>query len=271
MTKSSPNAPRIPRIVVTTSWDDDDRSGLRLAQLLQAHGIAGTFYVPTGNLGQGNAFSVADLRGLAADGFEIGAHTVTHPILTQIDRSQLEYEVGHCKQQLQQALGETVTTFCYPRGRSNSAVIAAVRNAGYSGARGTLMLCTQSDFSPFALPTTLQAYPHRRENYLRNLVRHRAGLTLARNFSKLIHYENWVELGKQSFDEVLRTGGIWHLYGHPWEIARLDLWARLEELLGYVRARSDVSYVTNAALLDLPAGRKDSAGTEKDRATTFAH
>lgn len=271
MTESLPIPSRGPRVVVSTSWDDDDRSGLKLAHMLQAYGIPGTFYVPTANLGQGNAFSIADLRSLSADGFEIGAHTVTHPVLTQIDGSQLDFEIGHCKQALQQGLGQEVTTFCYPRGRFNAAVIAAVRNAGYRGARGTLMLRTQRDFSPFAIPTTLQAYPHRRANYLRNLIRHRAGLTLLRNFADLLHYENWLQLGRQTFDDVRRTGGVWHLYGHPWEIAKLNLWGQLEELLGYVGTRSQVTYLTNAALIDLQTQRKDAAKPEEDRATTFAH
>ena len=271
MTESLPIASRLPRVVVTTSWDDEDRSGLKLARILQAHGIAGTFYVPTANLGQGNAFTIADLRSLAADAFEVGAHTVTHPILTQIDRSQLDFEVGHCKQQLQQALGQEVTSFCYPRGRFNASVAAAVRKAGYRGARGTLMLCTRPQFSPFAIPTTLQAYPHRRSNYLRNLLRHRAGLTLLRNVAHVLQFESWLQLGRHTFDHVLRTGGVWHLYGHPWEIAKLNLWGQVEELLGYVGARSQVTYLTNAALIDLQTQRKDTAKTEEDRATTYAH
>ncbi len=266
MTKSSQTSSSFPRVVVTTSWDDEDRTGLKLAELLQAHGIRGTFYVPTGRLGQGNAFSVADLRSLAAGGFEIGAHTVTHPILTEINGSQLLFEVGHCKEQLEQALGEEVSTFCYPRGRFNNAVRAAVQDAGYRGARGTLMLCTRKRFSPFAIPTTLQAYPHRRENYLRNLMRERAVATFVSRVPQLLRYENWLQLGKSTFDRVLPRGGVWHLYGHPWELERLNLWGDLEKLLRYIGRRREVCYTTNAALIEMLPARERHAEVKENRA-----
>src|SRR4051812_2497383 len=41
-----------PRVVVTTSWDDDAVSGLDIAQLLGERRLPGTFYVPTGQLGE---------------------------------------------------------------------------------------------------------------------------------------------------------------------------------------------------------------------------
>ena len=41
----------MPRVFVTTSWDDEDRSGLKVAQLLSRNRLPGTFYVPTGRLG----------------------------------------------------------------------------------------------------------------------------------------------------------------------------------------------------------------------------
>lgn len=269
MKSSSQVRSQLQRVVVTTSWDDDDRGGLRVAQLLQAHGIAGTFYVPTAKLGEGNAFSAADLRNLVVDGFEIGAHTVSHPILPTLDAARLAFEVGHCKEQLQQMLGQEVTTFCYPRGRFNQAVISAVRHAGYRGARGTLMLSTGHDFSPFAIPTTLQAYPHTRSNYLRNFIRQRAVSTLLRNIPELLRYDGWFQLARRTFDRVLENGGVWHLYGHPWEIEKLNLWPQLHELFQYVGGHKDVAYLTNASLVGA-AQRKEHSVANK-AATTLAH
>jgi hypothetical protein len=60
-----------------------------------------------------------------------------------------------------------------------------------------------------------------------------------------------VELGKRFFDQILKRGGIWHLYGHSWEIEQLDIWADLREILDYVAHHKDVSYVTNGQLLSL--------------------
>jgi peptidoglycan/xylan/chitin deacetylase (PgdA/CDA1 family) len=252
----------MPRVFVTTSWDDDDRSGLKVAELLSRHRLRGTFYVPTGKLGGDSLFAAEDLRALAAAGFEIGAHSVSHAILTSLGPLDLAREISECKKVLQQILGTEITMFCYPKGRFNAKVVGAVRNAGYRGARGTQMLASNNTFHRFAIPTTVQAFPHRRSNYVRNLVRLGAVRSLLESIPDLVRFQNWLELGKAMFDRVLRDGGVWHLYGHPWEIQKLGLWAQLEEMLEYVGNRSGVLYVTNGQLLDLIKGGA-STGSEK--------
>jgi peptidoglycan-N-acetylglucosamine deacetylase len=254
------------RVFVTTSWDDDDRSGLKVAELLSRHGLRGTFYVPSGKLGSDSRFAAEDLRALAAAGFEIGAHTVTHAILTGLGPHELTREVSECKRVLQQIVGTEITMFCYPKGRFNVEVVDAVRLAGYRGARGTQMLASNNAFHRFAIPTTVQAYPHHRSNYVRNLVRLRAVRALIESIPDLVRFQNWLQLGKARFDRVLRDGGVWHLYGHPWEIQKLGLWAQLEEMLEYAGNRSGVLYVTNGQLLDF-VKRDAAAGSEKEADT----
>ena len=60
---------------------------------------------------------------------------------------------------------------------------------------------------------------------------------------------SWVELGKTLFDQTLRDGGIWHLYGHSWEIEELGLWDDLKRMLDYVRNRPGVIYANNSQAL----------------------
>ena len=65
---------------------------------------------------------------------------------------------------------------------------------------------------------------------------------------------DWLELAKKLFDSVLQNGGIWHLYGHSWEIDDLGLWEDLEQILDYVCNRKGVTYVPNWELIRfLPA------------------
>ncbi len=255
------------RVIVTTSWDDDAASGLRVAEMLASKGLAGTFYVPTGRLGEGSALRASDLRSLSANGFEIGAHTVSHAILTQVRGPDLRREVEECKQVLQQILGEPVTTFCYPKGRFNAEVVRIVREAGYQGARSTRMLASDALFSQFAMPTTVQAYPHTRANYVRNLLRPGAIGALVTSAPDLISFGNWLQLGKRLFDRVLRHGGIWHLYGHPWEIEKLNLWPQLEEIFAYVSRRESVTYCTNGQLLKPAPERAAAEPIESKHAT----
>ena len=67
--------------------------------------------------------------------------------------------------------------------------------------------------------------------------------------------ENWVELAKILFDSVLRNGGLWHLYGHSWEIEELRLWDSLKEVLDYVSNRHGVLYLANGPVVNLRADK----------------
>ena len=61
--------------------------------------------------------SSAQLRQLSAAGMGIGAHTVSHPILTRIGDEQARQEMADGKQQLERLLGKPVTLFAYPNGK----------------------------------------------------------------------------------------------------------------------------------------------------------
>ena len=235
---------------VTTSWDDGQREDLKLAELLAARGLPATFYVPTGSLGKDAAMSVKEVRELSNASFEIGAHTVTHPILTQVSRSAARCEVGECKQHLEDLLGREVSSFAYPKGRYNSEVVALVGQAGYRCARGLRMLSLSRDFPPFEMPVTVQAYPHHWASYARNLLRRGEVPALAKFSVQIGRSKNWVELGKNLFDRALRDGGAWHLLGHSWETERLGGWHELKEMLDYVSQRPGVRYFTNGQLCE---------------------
>jgi peptidoglycan-N-acetylglucosamine deacetylase len=242
-----------PRIV-TTSWDDGDRADLKLAEGLQSRGIGGTFYIPITPYRGQQALDGAELRSLSSEGFEIGAHGFSHKLLWGLAAEELAKEVGPCKPTLEDILGSEVRMFCYPCGRYDSNVVRALKDAGYCGARTVRMLATRLNFKPFEMPTTVQIFPHPRSNYLRNLARARKLEGLQVYLAQSQRLGNWVELSKRLFDSVLQNGGIWHLYGHSWEIEELGLWEDLGKILDYVCKRKGVMYLPNRELLRfLPA------------------
>ena len=57
------------------------------------------------------------VRMLRREGFEIGAHTVNHPILAQIGMEEARNEIDEGRRQLETLVGEPVTIFAYPNGR----------------------------------------------------------------------------------------------------------------------------------------------------------
>ena len=235
--------------VVTTSWDDGDPRDIQIAEMLQSRGARGTFYVPTIGFNGGPTLSPLQTRLLATQGFEIGAHGMSHHTLPKFRGKELKREVSVCKAKLEEILGEPVRMFCYPQGRYSARVVGALKDAGYEGARTTRMLACDLRFDSFEMPTTLQVYPHERSVYIKNIVR--AG-NLPRFCDYMLRFricESWVELGKRLFDRVLSDGGVWHLVGHSWEIERMGLWDQLREMLDYVSSHKEVLYLTNREVL----------------------
>jgi peptidoglycan/xylan/chitin deacetylase (PgdA/CDA1 family) len=230
--------------IVTTSWDDGNPKDLRIADLLHARGIGGTFYVPFSHEGY-QVLNGSDLRFLKREGFEIGGHGLSHLTLPRLPTQEIDREVRGCKEKLEDVLGEPVDSFCYPRGRFNRRVQHCLRTAGYQRARTVRMLAISTDFDPFEMPTTVQVYPHARSTYVKNLVKARNIVGLCRYALQCRRLDSWVDLGRRLFDSVLKDGGIWHLYGHSWDIEELGLWGDLQELLDYVSKRSGVAYMSN--------------------------
>jgi peptidoglycan-N-acetylglucosamine deacetylase len=248
------------RTLVTTSWDDGDRADLRLAKMLAACKVAGTFYVPVRAYGGRPSLTPADLKNLSAENFEIGAHSVNHKLLWGLSPKELADEIDPCKPFLEDILGKQVRMFCYPCGRYDANVIRAVQKAGYQGARTVRMLSTRLEFNRYEMPTTVQIMPHAKSGYIRNVLRARKIEGVQVFLGNMTRLGNWLELSKSLFDSVLENGGIWHLYGHSHEIDKLGLWQGLEEILNYVGNRKGVTYVPNGDLIPLLFPEGSSAG-----------
>ena len=72
-----------------------------------------------------------ELAEVAADGHEIGSHSMTHCLMPECDDRTLAYEVTESRRVLQERLGLPIETFCYPNGNSDARTGRAVAQAGY--------------------------------------------------------------------------------------------------------------------------------------------
>jgi peptidoglycan/xylan/chitin deacetylase (PgdA/CDA1 family) len=104
------------------------------------------------------------------DGWEIDAHTLTHPDLTTVDAPRLRREVAGSRRWLRRAFGVPVDFFAYPSGRYNPTVEAAVRAAGYMGATTTQLGQATRVGDPYAMPR-VRVTPEMRPAQLLALVR----------------------------------------------------------------------------------------------------
>ncbi len=66
--------------------------------------------------------------------FTVGSHTLTHPLLSGLDRASAHREICESKRVLESQLGVPVPTFCYPAGDFNRETIQLVDQSGYAAA-----------------------------------------------------------------------------------------------------------------------------------------
>jgi peptidoglycan/xylan/chitin deacetylase (PgdA/CDA1 family) len=128
----------LPKRPVILSFDDGFGDQFRnAAPVLRARGWPGVLYLQVGRIGADGGLSEPQVRRLLRDGWELGAHSMSHADLTTVDAAQLEEEVAGSRTLLQQTFGVPVDFFCYPYGRHDAAARAAVQAAGYLGATDT--------------------------------------------------------------------------------------------------------------------------------------
>ena len=72
-----------------------------------------------------------ELRSWLAAGMEIGAHTSSHPFLTNCDQKQLENELQESKRILEEKLSINIDYLCYPYGAFAAETKKAAKKAGY--------------------------------------------------------------------------------------------------------------------------------------------
>jgi len=90
-----------------------------------------------------------DVRELHRKGFEIGSHTVEHPMLTRLEPSQLDRELRESKSTIEEEVGVACRCIAYPNGTPcdySDAVVQGARRAGYKVGLTTLsQFCAATD------------------------------------------------------------------------------------------------------------------------------
>ncbi|MFC5477627.1 polysaccharide deacetylase family protein [Massilia suwonensis] len=87
---------------------------------------------------------------------EIGAHTISHPILTSLDDDSARVEIVSGKRQLEALVGKPVRLFAYPNGKVgqdyDARHVEMVRQAGFFAAFTTAVGAITGDQDRFQLP-----------------------------------------------------------------------------------------------------------------------
>jgi peptidoglycan/xylan/chitin deacetylase (PgdA/CDA1 family) len=139
---------RLPERAVALTFDDGYASVLEQAwPELRARGLPATLFAVSGYLPPGSRFpwdaahppsadlvrlaTAGELRAAAAEGLDVGSHTVTHRWLPALTTAEVADEVTRSRGDLEDLLGRQVRSFAYPMGGWNPAIRDQVARAGY--------------------------------------------------------------------------------------------------------------------------------------------
>jgi peptidoglycan/xylan/chitin deacetylase (PgdA/CDA1 family) len=136
-----------PNVVIITFDDGYADNYEQAAPILERFGLPASFFVTAGFVGTASAFehdaraahrfenlTWDQVRSLAARGFEIGSHGMSHANLVRCPLDRARHEIRDSRAILQDKLGRSVRSFAYPfGGRSDvtPALLGEIRAAGY--------------------------------------------------------------------------------------------------------------------------------------------
>lgn len=240
---------RAGKVIITTSWDDGDPFDIKLCKILRDKKIASTIYTPLTNH-QKIVINSDEIKKIS-ENFEIGSHTYNHTVLTRITHELVEKELSDSKNALEKIIQKDVTSFCYPLGKYSADIIKDVKKAGFKCGR-TAELFRASFNNPYELHTTVQATD-------RILLSKAKQIAMTDNRELAVRlllsgniFKKWNIIAKETFDYILEMGGIWHLWGHSWEVERNNEWELLRDVLEYVSVKGrdhGAEFLTNGELV----------------------
>ena len=175
--KQSRRLGRWPERTVAITFDDGYENNLRVAQpILARHDFIASIYLITGHvggehdweqppagLGRRSILDWAQVSELADAGWEIGAHTRTHPDLRKLHAEAVAQEIIGSREDIEQRLNRPVETFAYPGGHVSDAATAVVARELTAGCTTVLRRAAGDD--PLHLLPRVDMY------YLRDLQR----------------------------------------------------------------------------------------------------
>lgn len=173
LVKSLREGQPLPEKSVVITFDDGFSSVYTIAApVLEEYGFPATLFVVAGYCGKSNDWPSQpsaiprmplmtwdQVRELEGRGFEVGAHTSTHPRLDLVADDELEYELVESKAFIEDQLGHGVGLFSYPYGRVSQPSSALVQQT-YRGACTTRLGTVASNSDPLSVQRVDSHYVH---------------------------------------------------------------------------------------------------------------
>jgi peptidoglycan/xylan/chitin deacetylase (PgdA/CDA1 family) len=142
----------LPDRPVAITFDDGFADTYDAVEALLHHGLPSSVYVTTAEIGRRGRLSASLVAALAClPGVEVGAHSVRHRRLDELDDGELADEVRASKARLEQLTRRPVLSFAYPHGAYDGRARDAVIAAGYRSAAAVKNAGSHLADDPFAI------------------------------------------------------------------------------------------------------------------------
>jgi peptidoglycan/xylan/chitin deacetylase (PgdA/CDA1 family) len=168
-------SPTAGKPLVAITFDDGYEDNHRCAfPILLANGLAATVFVTTGLVDQDHdviqrfarswrvsedqvqGLSWSQISEMHGAGFDIGAHTRTHPVLSKMDERKARDEIHASRAAIEDHLGEAVPLFAYPFGKPREHISNKtrdiVRELGFESAATILYRGVLQGEDPMSIP-----------------------------------------------------------------------------------------------------------------------
>ena len=224
------------QFALTTSWDDGYPLDLRVAELLVKYGLQGTFYIPSET---GHPILRDEQVSELAKAFEVGAHTVHHVDLTAAPDAEAANEIVASKHYIEEITKKRMPDLLFSSGRFARRHVAMVKNAGFGAARTVELLSLNAPAQTDGLaliPTTVQAYSHTPLAYWKNCAKRLKPANL-RHAIGVGANQDWASIAISMLERAAERGGVFHLWGHSWEIEKAGQWQVLERVFAAMEKR----------------------------------
>ena len=220
--------------VLTLSYDDGVVQDIRLIEIMNKHGLKGTFNINSGCYLPEDAvrekfygrMKLSEAQKLYINsGHEIAVHALTHPFLEKLDTAEIIYEITEDRKLIETYYGTITRGMAYPFGTYNNKVIDVLEKCHIAYSR------TVSSTYNFKFPENwLMLHPtcHHNDEKLKELIK------------------RFVEVptGPYSGPE------LFYLWGHSYEFDDNDNWEIIEKFAEYAGGHNHIWYATNIEIYD---------------------
>lgn len=166
---------KLPPKTVAITFDDGFRDNLDVLPIIKEYEIPITVFLVTDFIGKNeNYLNWSDIQMLFKEGLvSFGAHTLSHPNLKNLNRIELEREIGLPKKIISDYLKREIILFAYPYGGYgffDKRMIELIKSFGYKAAFTSISGVNQEDsFDAYQIRRTRISWFDDRKEFSREL------------------------------------------------------------------------------------------------------